>query len=172
MAMQSKLWTISELSVELDIDRRTMAKRLEGCEPEEQEIDKAGREHRRYRLAAVFAHLLEGAGGSVLKLDDERARLAKEQADRASMDNEVRRGELLDAAIVGQDIENAFNVFRQKLLSAPTKLAPLLSPEKPNAARDVIAAELERILAELHEHFERAASGELREDAGAGIAES
>lgn len=169
--MQAKLWTISELSVELDVDRRTMAKRLEGLEPDENETDKAGREHRKYRLARVFAHLVDGKSDA-LDLDDERARLAHEQADRAAMENEVRRGELLDAAIVGQDVETTFNTFRQKLLSAPTKLAPLLNPEKPNAARDIITAELERILGELHEHLNRAASGELRSDAEEGGAES
>lgn len=170
--MQSKLWTVSELSVELDVDRRTMAKRLEGCEPEENVTDGAGRQHRRYRLSAVFTHLLEAAGGSVLKLDDERARLAKEQADRAEMDNEVRRGELLDAELVGADMETTFNVFKQKLLSAPSKLAPLLNPDKPNAARDILTAELERILSELYLHLGRAASGELRANAEEGGAES
>lgn len=162
--MQAKLWTISELAIELDVDRRTIAKRLEGLEPDENEKDKAGREHRKYRLARVFAHLVEGEDGA-LKLDDERARLAHEQANRAEMENEVRRGELLDAAVVGTDIESTFNTFRQRLLSAPTKLAPLLNPEKPNAARDLVTAELERILGELHEHLCRAASGELRKDA-------
>src|SRR4051812_15444829 len=120
--MQAKLWTISELATELGIDRRTMAKRLEGLEPDQNETDGAGRQHRKYLLARVFGHLVEGEDGG-LKLDDERARLAHEQANRAEMENEVRRGELLDAERVGEDIENTFNTFRQKLLSAPTKLA-------------------------------------------------
>jgi len=163
MAMQAKLWTVSELSVELDVDRRTMAKRLEGLEPDENETDQAGRQHRKYRLARVFGHLVEGDDGA-LKLDDERARLAKEQADRAAMDNEVRRGELLDANLVGEDLERALVSFRQKLLSAATKLAPLVNPANPNAARDTIQIELERILAELAQHFDETASAQLRAD--------
>ena len=169
--MQAKLWTISELATELDADRRTIAKRLEGLEPDENERDKADREHRKYKLARVFAHLL-GNKDDGLKLDDERARLAHEQANRAEMENEVRRGELLDAALVGDDMENTFNIFRQRLLSAPTKLAPLLNPEKPNVARDLVTVELERVLRELHEHLTRAASGELRTNAAEGGAES
>ena len=172
MGMQAKLWTISELSVELDVDRRTMAKRLEGLDPEESETDKAGREHRRYRLAAVVAHLMGAAGAGALNLDDERARLAKEQADRAAMDNEVRRGELLDQEQIGPALERAMVTFRQKLLSAGTKLAPLVNPDKPNAARDIINAEHERILTELAQHFDEAASAELRESAEESRADS
>lgn len=167
MAMQAKLWTVSELSVELDVDRRTMAKRLEGLEPDENETDKAGREHRRYRLARVFAHLMGAGAAADLDLDAERARLAHEQANRAAMDNEVRRGELLDQAQVAPDLERALVTFRQKLLSSGTKLGPLVNPDKPNAARDIIDAENERILHELAEHFESAASAQLRADAEA-----
>jgi hypothetical protein len=171
MAMQAKLWTISELSVELDVDRRTMAKRLEGLEPEEQETDKGGREHRRYRLAAVFAHLM-GGDASALSLDEERARLAHEQADRAAMENEVRRGELLDQAEVEPDLERALVTFRQKLLGQGTKLGPLVNPDKPHAARDLIDADNERILTELAQHFDEAASAELRDASEEGGADS
>ncbi len=163
MGMQSKLWTISELSVELDVDRRTMAKRLEGLDPDEEETDKGGRQHRRYRLARVFAHLM-GVESDTLSLDEERARLAHEQADRAAMENEVRRGELLDQAQLAPDLERALVTFRQKLLSTGTKLGPLVNPDKPNAARDLIDAEHERILTELAEHFDEAASAQLRAD--------
>lgn len=163
MGMQAKLWTVSELSVELDVDRRTMAKRLEGLDPDENETDKAGREHRKYRLARVFGHLADGNDGT-LSLDEERARLAHEQADRASMENEVRRGELLDQAQLAPDLERALVTFRQKLLSTGTKLGPLVNPERPNAARDLIDAEHERILTELAEHFDAAASAQLRAD--------
>jgi len=163
MGMQAKLWTISELSVELDVDRRTMAKRLEGLEPDEEETDKANRQHRRYRLARVFAHL-SGAGVQTLSLDEERARLAHEQADRAAMENEVRRGELLDQAQLAPELERALVTFRQKLLSTGTKLGPLVNPDKPNAARDLIDAEHDRILTELAEHFDTAASAQLRAD--------
>jgi hypothetical protein len=171
MAMQAKLWTVSELSVELDVDRRTMAKRLEGLEPDDNETDKAGREHRRYLLSRVFGHLVEGDGGK-LKLDDERARLAHEQANRAEMENEVRRGELLDTAQIEPALERAFVTIRQKLLSLGTKLGPIVRPDNPHAARDSINAETERILAELAEHFDAAASAELRAAAEEGREES
>ena len=169
--MQAKLWTVSELAVELDVDRRTMAKRLEGLEPDENETDKAGREHRQYLLCRVFGHLVEGDGGK-LKLDDERARLAHEQANRAEMENEVRRGELLDQTQLEPELERAMVTFRQKMLSAGTKLAPLVAPDNPNAARDIINAEVERILTELAEHFDSAAREKLRALDAASLEES
>jgi hypothetical protein len=162
MAMQAKLWTISELSVELDVDRRTMAKRLEGLEPDQNETDKAGREHRQYKLARVVGHLMGKGAGAELDLDHERARHSKEQADRAAMENEVRRGELIDQAQLEPALERAMVTFRQKMLGLGTKLGPLVNPDKPNAARDIIDAEHERLLTELSQHFDEAASAELR----------
>jgi len=39
MAMQSKLWSISGLATELEMDRRTLAKRLEYLAPAEEKND-------------------------------------------------------------------------------------------------------------------------------------
>lgn len=56
MAMQSKLWSINALSTELEIDRRTLAKRLAGLPPAESK--KVGiRIEKRWRLADVVGHL-------------------------------------------------------------------------------------------------------------------
>jgi hypothetical protein len=56
MAMQSKLWTINALSVELGIDRRTLAKRLEHLPPVKV-LQVGRRTEKRWRLADVLAHL-------------------------------------------------------------------------------------------------------------------
>ena len=56
MAMQQKLWSINALATELEIDRRTLAKRLEGLTPAT--VKKMGsRTERRWRLTAVIEHL-------------------------------------------------------------------------------------------------------------------
>jgi hypothetical protein len=56
MAMQQRLWSLNALSVELCIDRRTLAKRLEGLPPvEEKKIGK--RTEKRWRLNDVIEHL-------------------------------------------------------------------------------------------------------------------
>lgn len=55
--MQAQLWTISGLSAQLGIDRRTLAKRLQGLTPASVEKRSDGAKVRRYKLADVVAHL-------------------------------------------------------------------------------------------------------------------
>lgn len=56
----------------------------------------------------------------------ERARLAKEQADAQEMKNAQLRGELLVRGEVTAAVQGAFARVRAKLLSLPSKVAPLL----------------------------------------------
>jgi hypothetical protein len=90
--MQAQLWTISGLAVELAQDRRSLARRLEGLEPDEESEDKAGRVSRKWRMARVVAHM---AGVSTdLDANKERARKDKESADKLALENARTRGEL------------------------------------------------------------------------------
>lgn len=164
--MQALLWTLSALEVELDRDRRALAKALEGLAPDEQETDKGGRVHRKWKMAKVVNYLVDRSSPEDLDLDDERAGLAKEQKDRVAMENAVRRGELVDLNVVAEELGRAFTAFRQKMLAAPSKLAPNVNPDKPNVARDIIEGEVHRILDELVTHFEQAADRELLAAAG------
>lgn len=84
-----------------------------------------------------------------LVLDDERARLAKEQADRLGIENAIRRGGIADLSVVGQVLSSAFGAFRARMLAIPSKLAPKVNPGNPNLARDVIQLELCTTLDEL-----------------------
>lgn len=165
MGLQAQLWTLSGLEVELERDRRTLAKLLEALPADEQETDKGGRVHRKWKMARVVGYLVDKSSPEDLDLDDERARLASQQADRIEMENEVRRGELVDLKVVADELGRAITAFRQKLLAAPSKLAPNVNPEKPNVARDIIEGEVHRILDELVDHFEQAAKSELLEAA-------
>jgi phage terminase Nu1 subunit (DNA packaging protein) len=107
-----------------------------------------------YYLPDVVAELVRrrapgGGGEDGLVLDVERARLAKEQADKVAMENAVRRGELSDLNDISKTWGQALANFRSRMLASPSKLAPQANPDNPNIARDVIAAEHERILTEL-----------------------
>ncbi len=72
-------------------------------------------------------HLREIAAGRMttdgLNLADERARLAKEQADAKEMENMVERGELLYMDDVIKDFEDQLMNCKTKLLATPTKIA-------------------------------------------------
>lgn len=56
MGMVQQLWSISGLSTELDIDRRTLSKRLSNLRPDGEGIE-AGKTVRRWHLARVLKHL-------------------------------------------------------------------------------------------------------------------
>ena len=75
-----------------------------------------------------ISHIREQAAGRAtagdLVLADERARLAKEQADAKEMENAVERGDLVYIEDVAKQVENQLTKVRTKLLSVPTKVAP------------------------------------------------
>lgn len=74
-----------------------------------------------------LSHLREIAAGRMtsdgLSLQDERARLAKGQADAKEMENAIARGELVHIDQIVKDFEAQLTKARTKLLSVPTKVA-------------------------------------------------
>lgn len=72
-------------------------------------------------------HLREIAAGRMttdgLSLQDERARLAKEQADAKEMENAIARGELVYISEIVKEFESQLVKARTKLLAVPTKVA-------------------------------------------------
>jgi len=115
----------------------------------------------------VFAHLLDQQPSDEdLDLDQERARLAKEQADRTALENAERRNEVADLATIAEELGRVYASFRARVMAAPSKLAPLVNPENPNLARDIIAAEFERILTDLSAYQPGEGTGEYAADAG------
>lgn len=94
---------------------------------------------------AYIRRLRAGAAGRAAKhgpldLVAERARLAKEQADKTAMDNSLRRQELLPADEVQRDLEQVFVAVRGRLLALPRKLAAVVvgaqTPAEAYAALD------------------------------------
>lgn len=88
--------------------------------------------------------------GEVLDLDAERARLAKEQADRTAMENAERRQHLVDVNLVADWWVKIITTAKQRLLGLPTKIAPLVIGCKTiPQAKDVIENNIHEILHEL-----------------------
>ncbi len=124
MALQAQLWSLNALSTELDRDRRSLARRLEDLTPDEQ-VKHAGRQIKRWRLRRVLAHL-DAQTTTVLDLNQERARLAKIQAEKIEFEVARLRGSLLDADAVERALSRVIVDLRTRLLALPTKAAPLL----------------------------------------------
>lgn len=69
-----------------------------------------------------------------LNLTKERARLAREQADRIAMDNEISRKTLIPADLIKKAGENLFVALRSKILASN-----LLDSEKDELLNDLRA---------------------------------
>lgn len=88
--------------------------------------------------------------GDVLDLNAERARLAKEQADKTAMENARLRGELVQVAAVRLLLEKILSAFRTRILSLPTRIATQVIGIKATAeARDLVEEHLQDALNDL-----------------------
>lgn len=107
-------------------------------------------------LLAYCAHMRGIAAGHTsddgdLDLTAERARKAKEEADRLEMENALRRRQLLDRADVDAAMSGAFARVRARLLNVPSKIAPVVAPSAPAEAEAAIRDVLYEALRELSE---------------------
>src|ERR671913_163957 len=106
-------------------------------------------------VRAYCAHAREVAAGRTsqdgeLDIVAERARLAKEQADKLEMENAAARGELLPRGHVVSALQAVFARCRARLLSLPTKLAPLIvGEESPAVVQNRITQGVHEALEEL-----------------------
>ena len=124
MAITPQEWTISGLSVELGIDRRTIGKRIAGVKP-----IRADGKSKYYKMADVVAALfIEPGTAEKEKIDyyTERARLTKAQADEKELTVKKIEGELVPADQVANAWAKETIAFKQRLLAVPSKVAPHL----------------------------------------------
>ena len=92
------------------------------------------------------------SSGGDLNLEAERARLAKEQADKTALENEVRRGRLVEAEEVLRTWTDLIAAARARLLAMPSKLGPMLTNVgDANVAASRIREEVYAALSELAE---------------------
>jgi len=146
MAYVAQLWTLNGLATELGRDRRAIGKALMGVVPANE-----GSGQNRWLMKTVVDAIYEKPGDA-LELTEERARLAKEQADKTALDNAQRRGELLEVGVVEAEVTSAFARVRSRLLAIPSKTAPLVSQvETPAEAEAIIRSAVIEALRELSE---------------------
>lgn len=103
----------------------------------------------RYLQKAIEKRSDPGKDDGTLEFTRERSRLAKEQADKAALDNAARRGELLEANIVERAWTELFTAIKARALSLPTKVAAeLATMTDANRIRDRLHREVHEILSE------------------------
>ena len=96
---------------------------------------------------AYIRWLRERAAGREAKTGDldfvaERARLTKEQADRAAIENGRLRGRFLDRDEVIAGVERIFVALRARLLAIPSKFAPLVAGHTAPEVREILDREV------------------------------
>jgi len=105
-----------------------------------------------------------GRSGNIranLDYTEERARLAKEQADSQEMKNAMQRGALVQIDDVTDVVEEQFIALRAKLLAMPTKYAALVyTSEDLKEAKLVFEEAILEALNELVGYYERASEEE------------
>ena len=73
----------------------------------------------------------------------ERARLAKEQADKTALDNEQKRGSMADVSVVAERWAALGTNIKTRMMSIPSKAAPSLAGTEDLA---IIKATLEELI--------------------------
>lgn len=140
-------WSVNELSVELAVDRRTLARKLSGLEPANCSVS-GKRTSRGYRLAEVITHLA-GADGD-LDLNHERAVLTKLQQEKIRLELAELRGELIRGAIIEQHWQAMVCAMRARLLAIPSRCAPeLAGPDRHLAVTETLQAAVYEVLTEI-----------------------
>lgn len=122
--------TEAEVAAHLDLsDRRVRELKKEGLFASVQrggyDLDACRSAYIRQLRERAAGRAGDGAGD--LDLVQERARLAAAQADAQAMRNALSRAELLPRADVTKTVQAAFARVRAKLLSIPSRAAPLVS---------------------------------------------
>jgi hypothetical protein len=147
MAMTAKTWSLNGLATELKMDRRSLSRILEGCTYTAETHGK--RSERRYAMVDVIRYLTRTAAAR-LDLNQERARLAKAQADAEELRVRQRRGELVDASHVRDTAFAGARVARDRIMALPDRLAPILAAEDDeHKTFTILAAECRQTCAEL-----------------------
>jgi hypothetical protein len=123
--MQARLWTLNGLAVELDKDRRSLARQIETLEPDK--VSGRGRVTRKYRMARVVAHI--SGSSSRLEVNTERARKDKESADKLALENAMTRGELGRITEMAEWFGGHIDRCRVRLLQIPDAIRQFCDPQ-------------------------------------------
>ena len=94
-------------------------------------------------------HLRKRASGRPSLDGDARKRLDAARADLAELDLAERKGELIPAQEVADEIMVMVSNMKARLVAIPSKTAPLISPEAPARTEKIIREQIYEALEEL-----------------------
>lgn len=133
--------TYQQISDLIGLSTRTIRKRLDASSLEhiDQGPGKAKLWPAKNALMVVLSEdirqALPAAGGACIDYNTERARLAKEQADKVELENAQRRGELCRTTDVKDGWARIVSRVKVKLTSLPSKISALT--DEPDERRRI-----------------------------------
>lgn len=144
--------SVAQWARDLGIPQRTLAHRLEAVPP-----DRTTRRARLYSFAtilpAVIPDLLQrhaaGAAGEEMSLSEATRRQRQASALLAEYDLAEKQGTMVRADDIVAELDRRILPARAKLLGLPARLAPVLNPEQPEAARRILEQAIHETLEEL-----------------------
>jgi hypothetical protein len=119
--MIRQTWSVNRLATELQLDRRALAKRLEGLKPATEKKTARGID-REWFLSAVVEHLYRPTDGERLDPQQERARLDKLRADQVADAIAIKRRDLIPASEYADALTRALKPVAIGLESLPETL--------------------------------------------------
>ena len=137
--------SISELSNLTGMDRRRIRKALVDLPSDK---GKKGALLYESTDALPLLYILPG-DGDTYDLTQERARLAHHQANKADLECEVLRANLIEVELVSDIIGGEYATVRAKLLAMPSKAAPLMVGLDTNAIHGQLQELINEALEEL-----------------------
>jgi len=132
-------YNVSGLNIITQYDRRTLGKVLGGMGGE-------------YTIRELIDAFRAYERGNKLNIDPvyERARKDKEQADKTALENQVRRGELLEVEDVKRIWTDHIASTKSALRAIPSKLAPVVAAETdPNVVNEILLDGVDEALEEM-----------------------
>ena len=144
MAMQAQSWSIQALSVELGIDRRTVAKRLDGLPP----VRVEGRT-KFWRMADAAPLLLGHAPTEGETIASAERRKAVADAGLAELRLAEKLAHVLDVREIEKQLNPVFSAMAAKINAMPSKFGPVVCPDDPPRGRRLLEQVAQEVLAEL-----------------------
>lgn len=153
MAMIKQKWSVSGLATEFEVDRRTVAARINKAN-----VKPCGKDGRSllYWMADVAPALIDPVRIDPATMEEidyqiEKARLTKHQADKAEMESATIKGDLLKREHVSKVASDLVAATRSKLLNMPQKLAAQCVGKDRNAIQENIAKSVHDALLDISE---------------------
>lgn len=138
-------WTVIQLAIEFNLDRKTVLKRLEGVD-----ADGTKGTAKEYLLTTAAPAILGfGTGGDAISETEARRRKLAAEALLAEYNLAEVSREMVAISIIEPALDRMFANARQRLLAIPSKVAPLVSPDAPADAHAEIMSAINEALEEL-----------------------